>query len=125
MEQVNSYKFKVIKNKIIDCDWYDGYDNFTFDYLVNDTLYTINELDPDGISEYYINTMMKYKEIYDKYNYKIVVVLKCENKYSDVIKNMNKGNFYNNKFLEFIYPFLENNHIKFVNYSEMDKEMFI
>jgi hypothetical protein len=122
---ISTNSLNIIKDKIIECDWNDDYENFKFDYLINNTLVSIDEIDPDNLFGFYINTMMKYGEIYKKFNYNVLVVINCDKKYSNIIKKIEKGNFYNNQFLKYMFPLIKNDKIKFVNYNEISLDLFI
>jgi hypothetical protein len=137
-KKLESFGLKLEKSPKIKCDWLYDQKHIYGDFKYKDTIIEVKTLRYFNCNggrgnqgtgcEKIINTIPKYGNIYDYYKLKTLVVMVLDmekNRYGKLLTDASKKKFNNNKFLEFIYPFLENNHIKFVNYSELDKEMFI
>lgn len=137
-KKLNNLGIKIEKNPKIKCDWLIDQKHLYGDFKYKDTIIEVKTLryfnsnggrgNQGTGMEKIINTITKYSNIYDYYklNTLIIMVLDMQNnKYGKLMTDMSKKNFNNNKFLEFIYPFLEKNHIKFVNYNELSLDMFI
>lgn len=137
-KKIESFELKIEKHPKIKCDWLKDQKHIYGDFKCNNTIIEVKTLRYFNCNggrgnqgtgcEKVINTIPKYSNIYDYYKLKTLVVMVLDmenNRYGKLLTDASKKKFNNNKFLEFIYPFLENNHIKFVNYSELTKEMFI
>jgi hypothetical protein len=131
-KKLKNLGIKIEKNPKIKCDWLIDQKHIYGDYKYKDTIIEVKTLryfnsnggrgNQGTGMEKIINTILKYGNLYEYYKLKTLIIMVLDmqnNKYGKLMTDMSKKKFNNNKFLEFIYPFLESNYIKFINYSEL------